>query len=159
MKSFRMIATMATFGGLPAVIMAWYLALNSGLKDGAEGWHIEGASGSRASAADGSPAIGLAAVAGDGGETDEATGLGIVEATELGRPTTRVFAVGSAKPGMLVRISTRSVRSGSEPRRVLRAIVDRLDLAVDLAQPLGELTFDEGVECDGLSVEGSRRGP
>ena len=53
--------------------------------DGAEGWHIEGASGSRASAADGSPAIGLAAVAGDGGETDEATGLGIVEAPELGR--------------------------------------------------------------------------
>jgi hypothetical protein len=31
MRSFRMIATMATLAGFPALIMAWYLVLNSGL--------------------------------------------------------------------------------------------------------------------------------
>src|ERR1700722_13658808 len=31
MRSFRMIATMATLAGFPALIMAWYLDLNWGL--------------------------------------------------------------------------------------------------------------------------------
>jgi hypothetical protein len=32
--------------------------------------------------------------------------------------------------------------------------VDRFDLAIDLAQPLSELTLDEGRDDDGLAVEG-----
>src|SRR5580700_10088736 len=34
------------------------------------------------------------------------------------------------------------------------ASIDRFDLAVDLAQPLSELTLDEGRDGDGLAVEG-----
>ena len=34
------------------------------------------------------------------------------------------------------------------------ASIDRFDLAVDLAQPLSELTFDKGRDGDGLAVEG-----
>jgi hypothetical protein len=32
--------------------------------------------------------------------------------------------------------------------------VDRFDLAIDLAQPLSELTLDEGRDSGGLAVEG-----
>src|SRR5580700_1591462 len=34
------------------------------------------------------------------------------------------------------------------------ASIDRFDLAIDLAQPLSELTLDEGRDGDGLAVEG-----
>jgi hypothetical protein len=34
------------------------------------------------------------------------------------------------------------------------ASIDRFDLVVDLAQPLSELTLDEGRDGDGLAVEG-----
>ena len=60
-----MIATilLATLAGFPALTMASYLALNSGVQsDGVEGGHVESLSGSWAPAADGSLSMGLAAV-------------------------------------------------------------------------------------------------
>jgi hypothetical protein len=57
-------------------------------------------------------------------------------------------------PGMLVKMSNRWHRSESVLRSVFEASIDRFDLAVDLAQPLSELTLDEGRDGDGLAVEG-----
>ena len=45
------------------------------------------------------------------------------------------------------------VRVGVAQR--FEALIDRFDLAVDLAEPLSELTLDEGRDGDGLAVEGS----
>jgi hypothetical protein len=64
------------------------------------------------------------------------------------------FAVTSPTPGMLVKMSNRWHRSESAFAQCFEASIDRCDLAVDLTQPLSELTFDERRGGDGLAVEG-----
>jgi hypothetical protein len=54
---------------------------------------------------------------------------------------------------MLVKMSKRWHRSESALRQHFEVFVDRFDLAIDLAQPLSELTLDEGRDGDGLAVE------
>ena len=57
-------------------------------------------------------------------------------------------------PGMLAKMTTRWHRSGVRVAQRFEASIDRFDLAVDLAQPLSELTLNDGRDGDGLAVEG-----
>src|SRR5580700_7959824 len=122
--------------------------------DGVEGGHVESLSGSWAPAADGSLSMGLAAVPRDRRQTYEAGGLGVLETPELGRLDDEHVC------GHLA--DAWNARQDVEPLAQVRvcvaqrfeASIDRFDLAVDLAQPLSELTLDEGRDGDGLAVEG-----
>ena len=91
---------------------------------------------------------------GTGYQTYEAGGLSVLETPELEASTTSTFASHLAdawnarqdvKPLAQVRVCV---------AQCFEASIDRFDLAVDLAQPLSELTLDEGRDGDGLAVEG-----
>ena len=98
--------------------------------------------------------MGLAAVPRDRRQTYEAGGLGVLETPELGRLDDEHVC------GHLA--DAWNARQDVEPLAQVRvcvaqrfeASIDRFDLAVDLAQPLSELTLDEGRDGDGLAVEG-----
>ena len=98
--------------------------------------------------------MGLAAVPWDRCETYEAGGLGVLETPELGRLDDEHVC------GHLA--DAWNARQDVDPLAQFRvcvaqcfeASIDRCDLAVDLAQPLSELTLDEGRDGDGLTVEG-----
>ena len=98
--------------------------------------------------------MGLAAVPCDRGEACEACDLAMVETPELGRLDHEHIGGRFADAG--------NARENGEALAQVRVcvaqrfevLVDRLDLAVDLAQPAGELTFDERRDGDRLPVEG-----
>ena len=98
--------------------------------------------------------MGLAAVPWDRCQTYEAGGLGVTETPELGR-LDHEHVCGRLADAWNAR---QDVEALAQVRvcvaQCFEASIDRFDLAVDLAQPLSELTFDEGRDGDGLAVEG-----
>ena len=132
-------------GGFPGFDEGLILGLEFRVEsDSVEGGHIESLSGSWTPAADGSHSMGLAAVPWDRRETYEAGGLGVLETPELGRLDDEHVCSHLANAW--------NARQDVEPLAQVRicvaqcfeASIDRFDLAVDLAQPLSELTFDLG---------------
>jgi hypothetical protein len=98
--------------------------------------------------------MGLAAVPWDRRETYEAGGLGVLETPELGRLDDE-HVCGHLADAWNAR---QDLETLAQVRvcvaQCFEASIDRFDLAGDLAQPLSELTFDEGRDGDGPAVEG-----
>ena len=87
-------------------------------------------------------------------QTYEAGGLGVLETPELGRLDDK-HVCGHLADAWNAR---QDVEALAQVRvcvaQCFEASIDRFDLAIDLAQPLSELTLDEGRDGDGLAVEG-----
>jgi hypothetical protein len=81
--SFRTMAVMTTFAGFPAAMSWAYLALSSGLKRMAEGWHVEGLADVCSAALDEAFAFPLAGLACHRGEASERSGLFVFEGSQL----------------------------------------------------------------------------